>query len=180
MLPLLLLAASEAEGAEQGGALPQFDTSTYIGQLFWLAISFGLLYWLMASVFLPKLGGIIEERRNRIADDYDQAAELKREAEEAEEAYLQALADARAKASTIAAETRTELDGEIATMQAEMDEKLSGQIEAAETRIAEMKAQAAEKVSEAALDTTKALVEALIDETPADDAVQSAVAAARG
>lgn len=178
MMSILLLVVSEAEGAESSSALPQLDTSTYPGQLFWLLICFGGLYWLMSSVFLPKLGGIIEERRNRIADDYDQAAELKRDAEEAEKAYLQALSDAKAKAASIAAETRAELDGEISGMQAEMDKKLSTRIAAAETRIAEMKTQAAAKVSEAAFDTTRALVEALIDEMPAEDAVKAAVVTA--
>ena len=178
MSPILMIMAPVQEAGESAG-LPQMDTSTFPSQLFWLAIFFLALYIAMDKVFLPRLGGIIEERRNRIADDYDKAAEFKREAEEAEQAYLQALNDARAKSAGIAADTRAALDGEIAGMQAEMDEKLNGQVAAAEARIAEMQAVAEAKVSEAAVETTKAIVQVLIDEQPDDAAVKAAIEAAR-
>ncbi|GGC95488.1 F0F1 ATP synthase subunit B' [Aquisalinus flavus] len=180
MTPILMIMAfAPGEAAESSGGLPQMDVSTYPSQLFWLALTFGILYWLMDRVFLPKLGGIIEERRNRIADDYDKAAEFKREAGEAEEAYRKALADARAKAASIAAETRASLDEEIAGMQADMDETLNQQIAAAEARIAQMQTAAEAKVREAAIETTKAVVQVLIDEQPDDAAVKNAIEAAQ-
>lgn len=132
----------------------------------------------MASKFLPSLGGAIEERRDRIADDLDQAAEFKGQAETAESNYNQALADARAKAQSIAAERRADVDTEIARLQAETDEALDKQLSAAEARIAQMKSDAAAKVRDAAADTTRAVVEALIDEAPTDDAVARAISAA--
>jgi len=168
--------AEKAEDASSGG-LPQFDASTFYGQLFWLAITFSFLYWIMSSFILPRLGGIIEERRDRIADDLDQASEFKRQAEEAENAYNQALANAKAKAQGIASETRSELDGEIAEMSKDADNKAAAALEAAEARIVTMKTQATAKVREAATETTKAIVEALIDEHPTDDAIAAAMPA---
>lgn len=172
--------AAEAEGGEAKGGLPQLDTSTWASQIFWLLIAFILLYLLMSRVFLPRLGGVIEQRRQRIADDFDKAAEFKRQADEAEAAYKQALADARARASRIAQETRDQIDDEIRKMQAETDAKLEGEITAAEARIADTSAKAAEAVREAAKETTRSVVMALIDETPSDDAVDAAIAAAQG
>ncbi len=169
-----LVPALAAEGESSGG-LPQLKVETFPSQIFWLLIFFLLLYWLCANVFLPRLGGVIEERRNRIADDFDQAAEFKREAEAAEAAYNKALADAKASAAQIAAETRTRLDAEIAEMEAETDKQLEADITAAEARIAETASKAAESVMEAAKDTTKALVATLIDETPSDEAVDAAL-----
>jgi F-type H+-transporting ATPase subunit b len=174
---IILLSAEAAEAAEKGG-LPQLDSSTWPSQLFWLAVTFGLLYWLMSSVFLPRIGAALEERRDRIADDLDKAAESKREAEEAEAAFNQSLADARAKAQAIGADARDEVGAEIAEMQKEAEADLSQKTAAAERRIDDMKASAAAKVREAAADTTRAIVEALILETPADDVVNAAVAKA--
>ena len=78
-------AAETAHGGEAASAsLPQLDPTWWPSQLFWLALTFGVLYWLMAGKFLPTLGGAIEERRDRIADDLDQAAEFRRQAEDAE------------------------------------------------------------------------------------------------
>ncbi|MEM9169086.1 MAG: F0F1 ATP synthase subunit B' [Pseudomonadota bacterium] len=177
--PVFLAAADTAsaagEAAGESGGLPQFDASTFPGQIFWLAVTFGLLYMLMSESILPRLGGMIEERKDRVADDLDKAAEFKRQADEANEAYAKGLADARAKAQAIAAETRDNLDAELSEMQAEADEKAAADVAAAEKRIAEMRDKAAEKVRDAAIDTTKAVVEALIDERPTDEAVQAAM-----
>ncbi|MEZ5893046.1 MAG: hypothetical protein R3C58_07875 [Parvularculaceae bacterium] len=178
---IVTAAAGAAEAHEEAASagLPQLDPSSWPSQLFWLAITFGVLYWLMAGKFLPSLGGAIEERKDRIADDLDQAAEFKRQAEDAEAGYNKALADARAKAQGIAADTRGEMDKEIAALQAETDAALEKQLAAAESRIAKMKSDAAAKVREAAADTTRAVVEALIDEAPTDEAVAKAIASAR-
>lgn len=172
---------ADAAGVEaEGGGLPQLNTETYASQVFWLLVFFILLYFLMSQLFLPRLGSVIEERRQRIADDFDKASEFKRQAEEAEASYKQALADARARASRIAQETRDQIDAEIKAMQAETDSKLESEIAAAETRIAETSAKAAEAVREAARETTRAVVMALIDEQPSDDAVDAAIRSAGG
>lgn len=176
---LSLAAAAAPQGGEAASAsLPQLDPTWWPSQLFWLAVTFSVLYWLMAGRFLPSLGGAIEERRDRVVDDLDQAAEFKRQAEDAETAYNKALSDARAKAQGIAADTRGEMDKEIAGLQAETDAALDKQLAAAESRIAKMKTDAAAKVREAAADTTRAVVEALIDEAPTDEAVAKAITAA--
>lgn len=167
-------AAGEAAHAKAGG-LPQMDVSTFPSQIFWLAVTFGLLYWIISTLVLPRLGAAIEERRDRIADDLDRAAESRRLAEEAEAAYGRSLQDARAKAQAIAAATREEVGAEIGAQQKDAEASLAAKTEAAEQRIAQMKSSAAAKVREAAADTTRAIVEALIQETPADAAVEAAL-----
>jgi F-type H+-transporting ATPase subunit b len=178
---LFILAAEAAEEAPAaGGSLPQMDVSTFPSQIFWLAVTFGALYLIMSRMVLPRLGAAIEERRDRIADDLDRAAESKRMAEEAEAAYNRALAEARAKSQAIAAETRDEVNAEIAVLQKKAGESLAERAAAAEAKIAAMKGAAAAKVREAAADTTRAIVETLIQETPAEAAVEAAVAKAAG
>lgn len=181
MLAMLAYAADPAAHAGEAAAkagLPQMDVSTFPSQLFWLALTFGFLYWLMSTIVLPRLGGAIEERRDRIADDFDQAAEFRRQAEGAQKAYESDLADAKARARAIAAEKRAELDEELAERQREADAKAAAAIEAAESRIAAMQADKAAKVREAAADTARAVVETLIDEKPTAEAVEAAVARA--
>ena len=58
---------------------PPFDSTTFASQLLWFAITFALLYYLMAKVALPRIAGILEDRRDRIASDLDLAERLKRE-----------------------------------------------------------------------------------------------------
>ncbi len=174
-------AAEEAQvhAAEASSAgLPQLDPAWWPSQLFWLVITFGALYAFLSTKALPAIAGAIEERRDRIADDLDQAGDFKRQAEDAENTYNQALADAKAKAQGIAADTRAEMDDEIAKLQAETDAQLGKQVAAAEAHIGEMKTAAATKVGEAAAETARAVVETLIDEAPTEEAASRAVASA--
>ena len=178
MSEFILMAAAAAEEAASGG-LPQFEASTFPSQLFWLVATFLILYWFMSSVALPKIGGVIEERSDRMADDLDKAAELNAQAEQAKETYEKALADAKAKASSIAAETRKDIDAEIAKLQAETDERLAAKVAEAEARIAAAQENVGEQMRLAAVDVAGSLVAALIEETPSEDTVRAAVEAAR-
>ena len=51
-----------AEHHEEKGGFPQLDISTYASQVFWLFISFVLIYALMSKVALPKVGAVIDTR----------------------------------------------------------------------------------------------------------------------
>ena len=76
-------ATTEAPGgAHEDIGFPPFETETYAGQLLWLAITFVALYFLLSRLVLPRLGGIIENRRATIASDLDDAAAMKSRAEE--------------------------------------------------------------------------------------------------
>ncbi|HJO87371.1 MAG TPA: F0F1 ATP synthase subunit B', partial [Rhodospirillales bacterium] len=59
--------------------MPQFDVTTFLPQIIWLVISYLVLYFLMAKVALPKIGGILEERQARIDDNLDAAQSLRNE-----------------------------------------------------------------------------------------------------
>ena len=73
----LVTIAAEVEATHsESGSFPQFDFSTFPSQIFWLALSFGVLYLALSRSVLPKLGGIIEKRGDTIAHSLDEAAKL--------------------------------------------------------------------------------------------------------
>ena len=168
-----------AGAGEDATGLPQLDATTYASQVFWLLVTFALLYLLMDRVFLPRLGGVIEERRNRIADDYDQAAEFSRQAEDAQTAYDRSLADAKARAASISAETRAAIDADIKEMEAESDARLEGEIAAAEASIRQTAEAARAAVQTAAREATADIVEALTGRRPDPSEVDAALAQAQ-
>ncbi|MEZ5841175.1 MAG: F0F1 ATP synthase subunit B [Hyphomicrobiales bacterium] len=151
---------AHGEGAHSGG-FPPFDSSTFGSQLLWLAITFGLLYYLMAKVALPRIAGILEDRRDRIEGDREEALRLKEETDAAIAAYEQALAEARAKAHGIAQATRDKLSAEVAEKRTAVEAELAGKLAEAETRIREIKATALGQVGEIAADATGEIVRAL-------------------
>ncbi|NTJ41489.1 F0F1 ATP synthase subunit B [Agrobacterium larrymoorei] len=168
--------ADNAHGSS--GVFPPFDQSTYASQLLWLAISFGLFYVLMKKVIVPRVGGILEDRHGRIAQDLDEASRLKAEADAAIETYEKELAAARAKAGSIASAAReaakVKADADRAAIEAELAEKIS----AAEARIESIKSQAFADVGTIAEETATAIVDQLIGAKVKDTDAKAAVLAA--
>ena len=126
--------------------MPQLDFSTFSPQLIWLAITFVTLYFIMARVALPRIGGAIEQRRSKIADDLDAAQSLKHDTDKAIAAYEQALAEARAKAHAIAQETRDKLTAEVDAERAKVDAGIAEKVAKAEKQIAATKTKALKEV----------------------------------
>jgi len=151
------------ETPQEHGAFPPFDATTFASQVLWLVITFVVFYYLMARVALPRIAGILEGRRDRIAADLDQAERLKGESEDAAAAYEKALGDARARASTIADTARDAAKSKADAQRAEVEEELARKLASAEGRIAEVKNQAVAEVGTIAGEAAEAVVDKLIE-----------------
>lgn len=171
--------AGHGGGHEDGGAFPPFDSTTFGSQLLWLAITFGLLYYLMSKVALPRIANILEVRRDRIASDLGEAERLKRETDEAIASYEQSLAEARQKAHGIAhtarEEAKTQIDAEFAKVEADIAKQLT----TADEKISAVKNAAMGEVDAIAQSTTEAILEHLLGSGIAQKDVAEAVAAAK-
>lgn len=167
------------EHAEEEGTFPPFDPTFFASQLLWLAITFTALYLLMSRVIIPRIGGILEDRRDRIARDLDQAGRLKQQSEEAVASYDRALAEARSRAQKIAAEARDKAKVEAAARQAETEATLDGNLAAAEARIGAIKEKALADVGEIAGQAAEAVVERLLGSKPSGSELSAAVAGVR-
>lgn len=168
---------TEAHGGEHG-AFPPFDPATFASQLFWLAIAFGLLYYVMSRIALPRIATILEERNDRIADDLAEAGKLKRETDAAIAAYEQALAEARQKAHGIAQGARDRSKAEIDRQRAAIEADLNGRMEEAEGRIGQVKASALADVDAIAREAAAAMVQALVGAGATEAEIGAAVGAA--
>lgn len=147
---------------ERGDQFPPFDATTFPSQLLWLAITFAVFYYLMSKIALPRIGSVLEDRRDRIEGDLAEAERLKRETDEAIASYEQALAEARQKASAIAQENRDKLTRGIEDKRAKAEADLADKLGQAEARIAEIKAAALGQVSDIATEAAEAVVDRLV------------------
>lgn len=178
----MLVTAAYAAGAEAehagGGSFPPFDGSTFPSQILWLVITFGLFYLFMQRVVLPRIGSILETRRDRIAQDLNEANRLKEEADQAFATYEQELADAKGRAHEIAQAARDAAKADAAAERAKVEAEVTGKIEKAEAEIASVKQKALAGVDAIATDTTAAIVERLIGGTVTKAKLTAAVKAA--
>ena len=178
---LLFAVAAEAAGeASKAEGLPQLDPNHFLPQLFWLVLSFIALFFVMSRIALPRVGDVIDERRDRIKRDLDAAGRLKDETDKALSDYEKALADARSYASGIAKETRQRLAAETDTERQRVDAQLAVKLQNAESRIAETKSKAVSAIGEIATDTARAVVTKLIGQDVSPDEVKKVLQPAPG
>lgn len=170
-----------ALGADQAkGVFPPFDSSTFASQLLWLAISFGLFYVLMQKVIVPRVGGILENRHSRIAQDVDEAQRLNAEAQAAIDTYESELAAARSNGVKIASAARDAAKSKADADRAAVETELARKLADAEVRIAGVKQKAFADVGTIAEDTASAIVGQLLGTSVKESDVKAAVAAASG
>lgn len=143
-------------------AFPPLDPATWAPQFIWLAISFIVLYVVMSRVALPRIGTVIEERRDRIASDLDEAAKLNQQTEEARVAYEEALAQARSNALATLSETREKVNAEIEAETASAEAAIAKKISAAEASIEKEKSEALGRLGDVAAEVAETIVTELI------------------
>ncbi len=157
---------SAGDAAAAAGGMPQFDFTTFASQITWLIITFGILYFVLSTMILPKIGNTISNRHNRIADDLDTASRMQREAEEAEIAYERVLADAKAKAHNVAESTRASINEEIEREIAAADAEAAAQALKSEAKITDIRREALSNIDAIAKDAASDIVKKFIGKAP--------------
>jgi F-type H+-transporting ATPase subunit b len=158
------------------GGLPQFDLSQWPGQMVWMLVIFVVLYVLFAKVFVPKVGGTIAEREDKIGGDIGQARRLRDEAEVQSKAAAEELAQARARSQKLAADAKAAAAAETAARQAEEEQRLAQVLADAESRIAAARAEAMGQVRGIAAEAADAIVARLTGAPVAEGEVERALA----
>jgi F-type H+-transporting ATPase subunit b len=175
------VATDTAEHAS-GSGFPPFDQIGDFGvsQVFWLILTFAVLYFAVANVFLPKIRKAVEDRDAAIKRDVAEAAALSAKADESVKQFEAQIAAARANARDTASKAKAEADAKNAAATAAKEAELNSRLAAAEARISETRTRAMANVSAVAEDAAAAIAERLTGAKPSADTVKKAVASAMG
>lgn len=157
--------------------MPQLDPAVFAPQLFWLAVSFGILYFLMSRIALPRIGAVLDERSGRLAADFAAAQEMKDKAEAAAQAYETELAQARQRAQALAKDTQDKLTAESDAARRALDARLAAHMSKAEEEILAKRTAAMANVQSIATETASAIVAELAGIKAKDRDVKKAVEA---
>lgn len=174
------LAASQPAFA---AGMPQlaFGNPLTLGQLFWGAVIFLVLYLVLSRSALPRVGSVLDERRARIDGDLDAAKSARNEADRAIIELRRARRDAAAEASAMVDKVVAEARAQAASRTAEMNARLEADIARAEIAVTEAREAAMGSIRSVAAGTTRLLVERLVghdaDEALVDAKVDAVLAA---
>ncbi|MEQ8966489.1 MAG: F0F1 ATP synthase subunit B' [Azospirillaceae bacterium] len=158
--------------------MPQFDPSSFASQIFWLIVTFVILYLLMSRVALPRIGEVLEERSERISNDLDRAEQLRKQADEVVEQYEAALSKARSEASAIMAQANQDIAAASSERQTAFQAELDKKIDEAEDRIGKARDEAMGQVRDIAIEASRGVAEKLVGKAPTEAQARKQVDAA--
>ncbi len=155
----------EGEGlphsAAEAPGMPQLDFSSFPNQIFWLVITLIVIYFVLSRIALPRIGSVLAERSGTITNDIAAAEDYKQKAVEAEEAYNKALADARAEAGQIVANTKADIQKDLDKAIAQADAEIAARAAEGEKAIAAIRESAKDSAATVAKDIAKDIVAAV-------------------
>ena len=137
--------------------MPQISqiAATYASQIFWLLITFGILYFGIGKMMVPRVTGVMDLRERQIAEDLAAAGRTRAEATTTEAAWQAEMDAARAaaQAEVVAAKSRAaqSTEAQLRTV----DEQLNERIAHHDLAIGNAKAAAMVKVQDIAAETVQ-------------------------
>ena len=151
----------EVFAAESGG-MPQLNPEFWISQIFWLTLTFGILYVVLSRLILPKISANLELRKSQIQENIE-AAEKQRESSESKlKEYNEIVLKSKLEAKNIFKDAREKVLKDINSKRENLDKQIDEEIEKAEQEIKVLKKSAPEKINKIAIETSTELVKKLI------------------
>ncbi len=81
--------------------MPQLELSTWIGQIFWLVLTFSSMMLIMNFLVIPRLKSIFERREQKMSGDINRAKELQVQSQTIFDEYTKKLENAQIEADEI-------------------------------------------------------------------------------
>ena len=164
----------EVFAAESGG-MPQLNPEFWISQIFWLTLTFGILYIVLAKLILPKISANLELRKSQIQENIE-AAEKQRESSETKlKEYDNIVFKSKLEAQNILKAAREKLIQEINSKKENLDKQIDEEIKKAENEINILKKNAPEKINKIAIDTSSELIKKLIGDEVNNSSISAIV-----
>jgi F-type H+-transporting ATPase subunit b len=158
---LSFLFLTEAFAAESGG-MPQLNPEFWISQIFWLTITFGVLYVVLSKLILPKISANLEIRKSQILENIEAAEKQRKESELKIEEYEKIVQNSKNEAKNYFYQAKEKVLKDINLKKEFLDKELNKEIQKAETEIQEFKNKAPEKINKIAVETSADLLKQLI------------------
>ena len=148
--------ASESEG------MPQLNPEFWISQIFWLTLTFGVLYIVLSKLILPKISANLELRKSQIQENIE-AAEKHRESSESKlKEFENIIQKSKLDGKNIFKDARDKVLRDISSKKEILDKQIDDEIKKVEQEISALKKNAPEKINKIAIETSSELVKKLI------------------
>ena len=148
--------------AAESGGMPQLNPEFWISQIFWLTLTFGILYVILSKLILPKISANLELRKSQIQENIEAAEKQRQNSEAKLKEYEDIVLKSKLEAQNIFKNAREKVLKDINAKKETLDKQINEEIKKAEQEIGLLKKGAPEKINKIAIETSSDLVKKLI------------------
>ena len=148
--------------AAESGGMPQLNPEFWVSQIFWLILTFGILYLVLSKLILPKISANLESRRLQISDNIEAADKQREESEAKLKEYDEIISKSKNEAKNIYNQAREKALKDINVKRDILDKQIDEEIKKAEDEINQLRKDAPTKIKKIAIDTASELSKKLI------------------
>ena len=149
------------QAAESGG-MPQLDPEFWFSQIFWLVITFGILYLVLSKLILPKISDNLETRKSQVLDNLEVAEKQRNDSEAKLREFDNIILKSKINAKNLFNESRKKLLDNINNKRLKLEQELDKEVKIVEAEIEELKKKAPEKINNIAVETSSDIIHQLI------------------
>ena len=151
----------EVFAAESGG-MPQLNPEFWVSQIFWLILTFGILYIVLSKLILPKISNNLESRKSQILENIEAAEKQREDSESKLKEYEKIISKSKLEAKNIFNQAREKALKDINNKKEILDKQIDDEINKAEQEILAFRKNAPEKINKIAIETSSELIQKLI------------------
>ena len=151
----------EVFSAESVG-MPQLNPEFWVSQIFWLTLTFGVLYVVLSKLILPKISANLELRKSQIQENVEAAEKQRENSESKLKEYDQIVLKSKLEAKDILKSAREKVLKDINSKKEILDKQIDEEINNAEKEIEMLRKSASGKINKIAIETSSDLIKKLI------------------
>ena len=155
---VFLIATQSAKGA----GMPQLDPYYWISQIFWLILSFGVLFLILSKIILPKISRNLETRKSQILENIELAEKQRLESENKIKEFEKLILEGKNQAKNYFSDAKQKIIEDINKKKTLLENEINEEIKSAEKEINDLKNNAPEKINKIAVETSADLIKQLI------------------
>ena len=121
--------------AAESGGMPQLNPEFWVSQIFWLIITFGILYVVLSKLILPKISANLELRKLQILDNIEAADKQREESEIKLKEYDEVISRGKVEAKSIYNQARERALKDINAKREVLDKQIGEEVKKAEEEI---------------------------------------------
>ena len=161
IIAVYFLSINFIQAAESGG-MPQLDPEFWLSQIFWLVITFGILYLVLSKIILPKISDNLETRKSQILDNLELAEKQRNDSEAKLKEFNNIILKSKNDSKNLFNESRKKLLDDINNKKQKLEEEIDKEVKIVEAEIEELKNKSPEKINKIAIETSANLINQLI------------------